>query len=65
MKPIHNHCGEHSKANDVVIPHKVNDFYETNSQLLLVQCFLFSVVIPHKVNDFYETNSQPLQPIQC
>ncbi len=43
-----------------MIPHKVNDFYETNSQQSDFEAETFYVVIPHKVNDFYETNSQRL-----
>ncbi len=59
MKPIHNILLLLSKNLFVVIPHKVNDFYETNSQHIFNISTKFSVVIPHKVNDFYETNSQP------
>ncbi len=33
MKPIHNKRRKYSVSEDVVIPHKVNDFNETNSQL--------------------------------
>ncbi len=32
MKPIHNYTGATKNLDLVVIPHKVNDFYETNSQ---------------------------------
>ncbi len=58
MKPIHNTVHTTFKGSQVVIPHKVNDFYETNSQLIGLIYDTFIVVIPHKVNDFYETNSQ-------
>ncbi len=32
MKPIHNYIQEMIELCDVVIPHKVNDLIETNSQ---------------------------------
>ncbi len=32
MKPIHNYGDDAINVFKVVIPHKVNDFYETNSQ---------------------------------
>ncbi len=55
MKPIHNIPEIGSPSPLVVIPHKVNDFNETNSQRIFKRCYLQFVVIPHKVNDFYET----------
>ncbi len=36
MKPIHNGVFVCFARVFVVIPHKVNDFYETNSQLVLL-----------------------------
>ncbi len=48
----------------VVIPHKVNDLIETNSQPLRCLNIYSTVVIPHKVNDLIETNSQqPRSPL--
>ncbi len=55
MKPIHNLREDTGDIDKVVIPHKVNDFYETNSQHFRNNGI---VVIPHKVNDLIETNSQ-------
>ncbi len=60
MKPIHNSKSLIADEVIVVIPHKVNDLNETNSQLVVILYFLFKVVIPHKVNDLNETNSQRL-----
>ncbi len=37
MKPIHNYNSSAISLASVVIPHKVNDFNETNSQLMLVK----------------------------
>ncbi len=59
MKPIHNRHDEIFWIVLVVIPHKVNDFNETNSQPKQQTPLRKRVVIPHKVNDFNETNSQP------
>ncbi len=57
MKPIHNCLGIFPQVIWVVIPHKVNDFNETNSQHHSIISIRIIVVIPHKVNDFNETNS--------
>ncbi len=58
MKPIHNPIADSDAVLAVVIPHKVNDLNETNSQLDKCRFPYLSVVIPHKVNDLNETNSQ-------
>ncbi len=58
MKPIHNYKHHFIGIPLVVIPHKVNDLNETNSQHSFKTSLSFFVVIPHKVNDLNETNSQ-------